>query len=167
MVKDTMHGHRWGLGRGRVGEGQSLGDPPGNLMASWPLHRQVLKLAFLSLTVANTSCTPKHDSMRLSAGVTAFLSATLAVATAQAQVQVYLHPQPTLPSHHLSAPTLSASQAKAVLAHHLGESADDFEEIPQDESMWRHLLGVWSGQKEERTKARVVIIEGGVSAQGP
>lgn len=103
--------------------------------------------------------------MRISFGLTALIGSAVAAAASREHIQVYLHPQPTAPSVHFSTPTLSASQAKAVLAHHLGESVDDFEELPQDEGTWAHLVSLWKGQAQ-RPKARVVIIEGGVSPQG-
>ena len=98
-------------------------------------------------------------------------------------LQVYLHPTPTDQSH-LSAPTLSADQAKAVLSHHLGEGIGDFEEIPADEGLWGHWMGMWNGigggvgggaghggmykgvGMKEGEQPRVVIIDGGVSSQG-
>lgn len=85
--------------------------------------------------------------------------------SAQQPIQIYLHPTPTLPVPSHSAPTLSADQAKAVLAHHLGEVIDDFEEIPSDEGLWGHLMGMWRGEKGVG-KARVVVIDGGVLPQG-
>lgn len=83
----------------------------------------------------------------------------------QQPLQIYLHPTPS--NLDSAAPTLSADQAKAVLAHHLGENIGDFDEIPNDEGMWGHLMGMWNDKSEgvER-KARVVIIDGGVEAQG-
>jgi hypothetical protein len=66
-------------------------------------------------------------------------------------------------------PTLTPDQAKAVLAHHLGEGVADFEEMPADENLWGHLVGAWNGvwgEEKERRKARVVIVEGGVVPQG-
>ena len=85
----------------------------------------------------------------------------------QQPLQKYLHPTPSNVDS-ASVPTLSADQAKAVLAHHLGENIGDFDEIPNDEGLWAHLMGMWDGHSEggvER-KARVVIIDGGVEAQG-
>lgn len=85
----------------------------------------------------------------------------------QQPLQIYLHPTPSN-IDSASVPTLSADQAKAVLAHHLGENIGDFDEIPNDEGLWAHLMGMWDGHSEggvER-KARVVIIDGGVEAQG-
>jgi hypothetical protein len=86
--------------------------------------------------------------------------------SAQQPIQVYLHPTP--PSQHLSAaPTLTPEQAKAVLSHHLGEGLSDFDEIPADEGVWGHLVGAWNGLwAGEGERGRVVIIEGGVQAQG-
>lgn len=89
----------------------------------------------------------------------------LQVLAASAAVQVFLHPAPNTP-HGKHAPTLTAAQAKAVLSHHLSEPIGDFEEIPQDEGLWSHLLHVWSGEDEVGSKPRIVIIDGGVSAQG-
>ncbi|WVQ80650.1 hypothetical protein IAT38_002755 [Cryptococcus sp. DSM 104549] len=87
--------------------------------------------------------------------------------SAQQPLQVYLHPTPQHPSSshpsHLTPPTLSAEQAKAVLAHHLGQDLADFEEIPQDEGLWAHLMGMWEGV--EGGKAKVVVVDGGVEAQ--
>lgn len=87
----------------------------------------------------------------------------------QQPIQVYLHPAPSSPAHLQSVPTLTPEQAKAVLSHHLGEPIQDFDEIPQDEGLWSHLMGMWvnegeSGKDVQRPK--VVVIEGGVSAQG-
>lgn len=110
--------------------------------------------------------------MRLSALSAFLLPFSLLLATfAQArshsassqQIQVYLHPSPSSP--HASAPTLSADQAKAVLNHHLGAHASDFDEMPADEGMWGHLMGIWGGRKEV-DGARIVIVDGGVSPQG-
>ncbi|ORX36615.1 hypothetical protein BD324DRAFT_642285 [Kockovaella imperatae] len=94
---------------------------------------------------------------------------------AQEPFQIYLYPTPSDASPLASAPTLTAAQAKAVLSHHLGEAIGDFEEIPSDEGLWSHLLHMWSGDHRGhglsqasgsgRTKAKVVIIEGGVTAQ--
>jgi hypothetical protein len=86
--------------------------------------------------------------------------------SAQQPIQIYLHPTP--PSQHLSAaPTLTPEQAKAVLSHHLGEGISDFDEIPADEGVWGHLVGAWNGLwAGEGERGRVVIIEGGVRAQG-
>jgi hypothetical protein len=87
----------------------------------------------------------------------------------QQPIQVYLHPSPSSPAHLQSAPTLTPEQAKAVLSHHLGEALDDFEEIPQDEGMWSHLMGMWVGGGDagkDVQRPKVVIIEGGVSSQG-
>ena len=113
--------------------------------------------------------------MRLSSYGSFLLAAASASAASRYQsqqpVQVYLYPQPSDARSPPSAPTLTASQAKAVFSHHLGEEIDDFEEIPSDEGLWGHLLGMWRGQfgrgrigAEE--KARVVVIEGGVQPQG-
>jgi len=88
----------------------------------------------------------------------------LAQSVHQQPIQFYLHPTPAL-AHADSPPTLSADQAKAVLAHHLGEGIDGYEEIPADEALWGHLMGM-SGAQREGGKARVVVIEGGVSPQG-
>jgi hypothetical protein len=79
------------------------------------------------------------------------------------RIQVYLHPAPNVPTSR-PAPTLSASQAKAVLSHHLGEQIAEIQELPEDESMWGHLMGLWNGQNHSRPK--VVIVEGGVTEQG-
>lgn len=90
----------------------------------------------------------------------------LVLASAQQPLQIYLHPTPTNLASG-SAPTLSPDQARAVLAHHLGENIGDFEEIPNDEGLWAHLMGMWGGQGEGMGgKARVVIVDGGVEAQG-
>ncbi|WWC61880.1 uncharacterized protein I303_104465 [Kwoniella dejecticola CBS 10117] len=84
---------------------------------------------------------------------------------AQEPLQIYLYPTPTTSSLHQpkEAPTLTSSQAKAVLSHHLGEQLNDFDEIPNDESMWSHLMNLWDDSLEG--KAKVVIIDGGVSSQ--
>jgi hypothetical protein len=89
-------------------------------------------------------------------------------AQAQQPLQVYLHPTPVNADASASAPTLSPDQARAVLAHHLGENIGDFDEIPNDESLWAHLMGMWEshGSGGVERKARVVIIDGGVEAQG-
>ncbi|ORY33980.1 hypothetical protein BCR39DRAFT_491169 [Naematelia encephala] len=97
--------------------------------------------------------------------IAALIAAPLISAVSQQPLQVYLHPSPSSPAHLTSAPTLSASQAKAVLAHHLGENIGDFEEIPQDESLWGHLVSMWSGNEDADRRARVVVIEGGVMSQ--
>lgn len=125
------------------------------------------------------SC-PTIDSLPLSLVViksyhfiTMRLLATLAAiplvyaATAQQPLQVYLHPTPTdLQSG--SVPTLTPDQARAVLSHHLGENIGDFDEIPGDEGLWAHLMGMWNGRHSTNVprKARVVIVDGGVQAQG-
>jgi hypothetical protein len=89
-------------------------------------------------------------------------------AQSQQPLQVYLHPTPVNADASASAPTLSPDQARAVLAHHLGENIGDFDEIPNDESLWAHLMGMWEshGSGGVERKARVVIIDGGVEAQG-
>ncbi|EIW70632.1 hypothetical protein TREMEDRAFT_28666 [Tremella mesenterica DSM 1558] len=80
-----------------------------------------------------------------------------------AAVQVFLYPSsPT--SQHKHAPTLTPSQANAVLSHHLHQPIDDFDEIPQDESLWGHLVSMWHGD-HENGNARVIIIDGGVEPQ--
>jgi hypothetical protein len=97
------------------------------------------------------------------------LLATARSSSPQQHIQVYLHPSPSAPAHLQSAPTLTPAQAKAVLRHHLGESIGDFEEIPQDEGMWSHLMGMWVGGGKAGTdvqKPKVVVIEGGLTAQG-
>ena len=78
------------------------------------------------------------------------------------QIQVFLHPSPSSPHAASAVPTLTADQAKAVLAHHMGDALSDFDEIPANEGMWGHLMGLW--EKEER-EGRVVIVDGGVSPQ--
>ncbi|WVQ72592.1 hypothetical protein IAR50_002150 [Cryptococcus sp. DSM 104548] len=84
--------------------------------------------------------------------------------SAQEPLQVYLHPAPQVSPSSLDAtPTLSYSQAKAVLSHHLKQDISDFDEIPEDESHWAHLMGLWKG--DEGVKAKVVVIDGGVDAQ--
>jgi hypothetical protein len=85
----------------------------------------------------------------------------------QKPLQVYLHPTPSAAAPD-SPPTLTADQAKAVLAHHLVDTIGDFDEIPADESLWSHLIGMWQGEKVlgEGQKPRVVIIEGGAQSQG-
>ena len=99
---------------------------------------------------------------------TALAAIPLALASAQQPLQVYLHPTPPLDLASGSAPTLTPDQARAVLAHHLGQNIGDFEEIPNDEGLWQHLMGMWDGRHGEGTsgKARVVIVDGGVEAQG-
>ncbi|WWD17298.1 hypothetical protein CI109_101738 [Kwoniella shandongensis] len=96
------------------------------------------------------------------------LPLTLAKSAAQQPLQVYLYPTPAAPSlvnqAHASVPTLSADQAKAVLGHHLREGLADFEEIPQDEGMWSHLMGLWNGEQGEG-RPKIVVIDGGVDAQ--
>jgi hypothetical protein len=96
-----------------------------------------------------------------------FLALALA-AQAQQPLQVYLHPTPANADSSASAPTLSPDQARAVLAHHLGDNIGDFDEIPNDEGLWAHLMGMWDnhGTGGVERKARVVIIDGGVEAQG-
>lgn len=105
-----------------------------------------------------------------------FALVPLALVAAQQQpLQIYLHPTPTdlQSGSGPSAPTLSPDQARAVLAHHLGENIGDFDEIPNDEGLWGHLMGMWDGRHGEVSggegmgrKARVVIVDGGVEAQG-
>lgn len=93
----------------------------------------------------------------------------LSLAAYQQPLQVYLHPSPpNAHKSHGSAPTLSADQAKAILTHHLGGTIGDFEEIPNDEGLWGHLVNMWNGNEGglEGAKARVVFIDGGVSPQG-
>jgi hypothetical protein len=87
---------------------------------------------------------------------------------AQQPLQVYLYPTPANADVSASAPTLSPDQARAVLAHHLGDNIGDFDEIPNDEGLWAHLMGMWEshGSGGVERKARVVIIDGGVEAQG-
>ncbi|CAD6564764.1 MAG: hypothetical protein TREMPRED_000268 [Tremellales sp. Tagirdzhanova-0007] len=93
---------------------------------------------------------------------TCILLPFLAARASPQSIAVYLHPTPAVHSH--SVPTLSPAQAKAVLAHHLGETIDVFEEIPADEGLWGHLIGMWKGENEGG-KAKVVVIEGGISPQ--
>ena len=99
------------------------------------------------------------------------IASTSAARQAQEPLQVYLHPTPT-DSRYASQtiPTLTAAQANAVLSHHLGEQIGDFEEIPSDESLWGHLMHMWGGSESSgdggKAKAKVVIVEGGVMAQG-
>jgi hypothetical protein len=106
--------------------------------------------------------------MRLTSLLSLAPLALAQLAQAQQQpLQIYLHPTPSNVDA-ASVPTLSPDQAKAVLAHHLGDNIGDFDEIPNDEGLWTHLMGMWGGHNEggvER-KARVVIIDGGVEAQG-
>lgn len=104
--------------------------------------------------------------MRLST-LSVALSLLVGALAQQKPLQVYLHPTPSS-SGPDSPPTLSADQAKAVLAHHLGDTIEDFDEIPADESLWSHLMGMWAGEKVvgQGDKPRVVIIEGGVMPQG-
>ncbi len=80
--------------------------------------------------------------------------------SARSTAQVYLHPAPV--QDHVPVPTLTPAQAKAVISHHIGETLEDLEEIPQNEELWSHLIGVWA---DKRPHGRVVIIEG-VSPQG-
>jgi hypothetical protein len=82
----------------------------------------------------------------------------------QSQIQVYLHPSPSSP--HRSVPTLTPDQAKAVLTHHLGGVLSDFDEIPADEAMWGHLVGMWGGGAREKQDGRVVFVDGDVPSQG-
>ncbi|WWC94193.1 hypothetical protein V866_001033 [Kwoniella sp. B9012] len=85
----------------------------------------------------------------------------------QQPLQIYLYPTPSTQNQDpsLSVPTLSADQAKAVLSHHLGEPLNDFDEIPNDEGLWSHLMSLWDGPSATGGKARVVVIDGGVDAQ--
>lgn len=76
---------------------------------------------------------------------------------------VYLHPTPpkTDGSTH-SPPTLSTNQAKAVLAHHLGHSADfSLVEVVGD---WTKLMfgavGLASAHDERDGKPKVLVIQG-------
>jgi hypothetical protein len=114
----------------------------------------------------------------------ALLPLPLALASAyshnqQQPLQVYLHPTPQQNAHSSSQaiPTLSADQAKAILTHHLGGTIGDFDEIPNDEGLWGHLVNMWKteggqagtggvGSGGEEQKARLVFIDGGVSPQG-
>ncbi|WWC70200.1 uncharacterized protein I206_104150 [Kwoniella pini CBS 10737] len=84
----------------------------------------------------------------------------------QEPLQVYLYPTPASNSlnNGKSIPTLTSYQAKAVLSHHLGENLNDFDEIPNDESMWSHLMNLWDNQNIQG-KSKIVIIDGGVSSQ--
>jgi hypothetical protein len=100
----------------------------------------------------------------LSLTVTLLLPLIAARSQSQQPIQVYLHPAPTQQALQ-AAPTLTSAQAKAVLAHHLGEQIADFDEVPQDEGMWGHLMHMW-GMEKESGKPRVVVIDGGVSSQG-
>lgn len=85
--------------------------------------------------------------------------------SSQQPLQVYLYPSPqSSTNQQLTPPTLSYTQAKAVLDHHLRQDSSVFDEIPEDESMWVHLLGLWDSR--ETGKARVVVVDGGVEAQG-
>ena len=101
--------------------------------------------------------------MRLHQLSSCLLLPLIAARVSQQPIEVYLHPTPSVHSH--SIPTLSPAQAKAVLAHHLGETIDAFEEIPADETLWGHLIGMWKGEREGG-KPKVVVIEGGISPQG-
>ncbi|WOO83020.1 uncharacterized protein LOC62_04G006500 [Vanrija pseudolonga] len=74
------------------------------------------------------------------------------------EAQVFLFPSP--PSSHADTPkappTLSAEQAQAVLANHLGGSGGISQhKTPEDEGMWAHLLHLWEGEK----RPRVVVIQ--------
>lgn len=99
---------------------------------------------------------------------------SLALARSNEQIQIFLHPSPPSPhaqatDSHDAVPTLTADQAKAVLTHHMGDPISDFEEIPADEGMWSHLMGMWGGglgHGKEVDGGRVVIVDGGVSPQG-
>ncbi|KAL1409175.1 hypothetical protein Q8F55_006005 [Vanrija albida] len=74
------------------------------------------------------------------------------------EAQVFLFPSP--PTSHADTPktppTLSAEQAQAVLANHLGGSTGIAQhETPDNEGMWAHLLHLWDGEK----RPRVVVIQ--------
>ncbi|WRT66373.1 uncharacterized protein IL334_003328 [Kwoniella shivajii] len=107
--------------------------------------------------------------MRFSAtSILAVLSLPLVLAKpSQQPLQIYLYPSPTSPSlhqhQHQNVPTLNADQAKAVLSHHLGEPQNDFDEIPNDEGLWSHLMTMWNGQSEGKPK--IVVVDGGISPQ--
>ncbi|WVO22210.1 uncharacterized protein IAS62_003540 [Cryptococcus decagattii] len=97
-----------------------------------------------------------------------FSFALLPFATArslQQHLQVYLYPAPqSSPTYQQSTPpTLSYTQAKAVIDHHLRQDSSAFDEVPEDESVWAHLLGLWDSR--ETSKARIVVVDGGVEAQ--
>ena len=84
------------------------------------------------------------------------------------QIQVYLHPSPSSPHATGDVPTLTPDQAKAVLTHHIGDVLSDFDEMPADEGMWGHLMGMWHGEhaaEGEGREGRVVIVDGGVEPQ--
>lgn len=61
---------------------------------------------------------------------------------------------------------MTAAEAKAVIAHHLGTSTE-FEEIPDGngEGAWAQLVSLMEGKKSS-SKSRVVIVEGDVLPQG-
>ncbi|OXG24647.1 hypothetical protein C366_00176 [Cryptococcus neoformans Tu401-1] len=106
--------------------------------------------------------------MRIPFLTASFPFALLPFATArssQQPLQVYLYPAPqsSLTYQQLTPPTLSYTQAKAVLDHHLRQDPSAFDEIPEDENMWVHLLPLWDSR--EVGKARVVVVDGGVEAQ--
>lgn len=112
-----------------------------------------------------TSPSVSYHTMRLSwaAVLLAYHTLVQASSVAQQPLQVFLHPSP--PPSSLVVPTLNAVQAKAVLAHHLGETIGNFEEIPQDEGLWSHFLRQWN-DSHGKTRSRIVIIDGGVTAEG-
>lgn len=108
-------------------------------------------------------------NMRIPFLTASFPFALLPFATArssQQPLQVYLYPAPqsSLTYQQLTPPTLSYTQAKAVLDHHLRQAPSAFDDIPEDENMWVHLLPLWDSR--EVGKARVVVVDGGVEAQG-
>ena len=103
--------------------------------------------------------------MRVFSFASLIILQVVAARSAQQPVQVYLFPTPILPSPHHPSPTLSGDQAKAVFTHHLGGSISQFDEIPNDEGIWGHMMSIWRNEKESQ-RARVVVIDGGVSPQG-
>ncbi|WVN88241.1 uncharacterized protein L203_103442 [Cryptococcus depauperatus CBS 7841] len=97
------------------------------------------------------------------ASLTLSLASVACARSIQPQLQVYLYPTPqSSTTAHARPPTLSYSQAKAVLSHHLKQDILDTEEIPENEEHWAHLMGLWDGN--EWGKARVVVMDG-VDAQ--
>lgn len=127
---------------------------------------------FLTLTYtvrAYRDAAQQAINMRIPFFAASFSFTLLPFATArspQQHLQVYLYPAPqsSLTYQQSTPPTLSYTQAKAVIDHHLRQDSSAFDEVPEDESMWAHLLGLWDPR--ETSKARVVVVDGGVEAQG-
>lgn len=116
-----------------------------------------LTTAIMSPSSTHSTPRPPTDITGLAQFALLFVAPLLAAATRSAtrdRVQVFLHPAPDI-DNDVGAPTLSSSQASAVIGHHLGADLSH-SPTPHDEGMWAHLMYLWDGPQ----RPRVVIVEG-------